>query len=1324
MGHNLEKNLERVRSLRAKGQSDKALKSLQEWAEKHPDTPHYQFEAAMVAFELSDWNTGLTALRALVRKLPETRDKVLGACREQFDEVPALPLADYLIEQSLADGDIQNTIELIERLDEENRGVFLRKLQMRQRGVAAPEEPLTPKVLQGVTVQFLLACSLLDGKTVRACVDDLVRESSFPVREWTGLIERALKLAPQDTDLLIARARSLAAEMKIEPAGESLVRAARQDESEIENCLAVLHSVDPDDAGRGAWFYSEGHLHLLAQDGTRAAESWTHAADANPKLREQLLEGLERPSENSKLPGREEALKLRLRLLVVQKHFDEIPELARRLVAEGLAAPGELRALLGEGQDIELPTEMTAVLAEIALRDGDLVAAAGFAYEIPTTDDHSCRRLLRAIDAMLDDWEEQSRLQLVALRAVLRARIQDRNGANAALADGWRQYPAEVDTLTAVSERCLQDIEPLPEFVAAAMAALLDADRTDWISDSFRYLCPLRGGNSEHARELTGGLNFGGMDQNSYSQDSMLLDLGGEGEQSYADELVPLILEILREEPSRGGAFIRFYDGLMRPDLEPTLRHPIALAALNAGDTDRALPTFALLSMMAEPLFLEEVASDYDRALDSIGDNVDLIIARAELHIELGALEPAGEFFDRALRLDPSRANDVVDGFDRMLTIADDDTAPRLQASLAEALFEVRAFDRLEELCQRAIRETEGSLQVPYLGLQVRMATARGEFSGALQLIQQYTIKGPMPAATGVELLEDILEANPSSSISWLLMGQLATHATRLNRALEAYVEAIKVDPSLEQPVAEQIHEISAMPEADTNLLLGVGRFHLGRSAPDRAAYALNRALELDAQAADRVLGELDRAISQTGCGLDVLTTAARACRLAGQPRRAVELLMEIESRDSQRLETVLAEFRDLRAAYPDQILPAASMAEVLWRQNSPEAAIRVAREAATIAAYPLTERVAMLREFNERDGGNTGLSLALADLLAEQGDRSEACDLIEATRDRDDFDTDRAAEVTGRLHRRFSDHTGLALLHHDLLVRCGRVSEALQALPPCGALDAATLEQVIARFDQHRTQVTTDPDLALDFGRALLRQERSEDALAVFELAANLDTLPHGHPILMEWAGLLHARGDARRSAALLRERFQSDEERRLAFEQFGRWNHERNEAELESLRGRFADDPEDLDCAFEIAQTLIEVERATEARDLLSPLEANDELRPRRAILLGRAHLQLHRAEDAEAILLHAMRGVAEDDKEFGEIQYRLAECADRLGRPDEATARLRGLLADPRYADHARARVRTSYAHHLSEVAGERRALLTAVSSLQDEPSRNER
>jgi hypothetical protein len=75
MGHNLEKNLERARSLRAQGQLDRALKALQEWAEKHPDTPHYQFEAAMVAFEIRDWSTGLGALRSLMRstKKPDRR---------------------------------------------------------------------------------------------------------------------------------------------------------------------------------------------------------------------------------------------------------------------------------------------------------------------------------------------------------------------------------------------------------------------------------------------------------------------------------------------------------------------------------------------------------------------------------------------------------------------------------------------------------------------------------------------------------------------------------------------------------------------------------------------------------------------------------------------------------------------------------------------------------------------------------------------------------------------------------------------------------------------------------------------------------------------------------------------------------------------------------------------------------------------------------------------------------------------------------------------------------------------------------------------------
>ena len=47
MGHNLEKNLRKVQGLRSRGQLDKALKQLQDWARKYPDTPHYLYEAAM-----------------------------------------------------------------------------------------------------------------------------------------------------------------------------------------------------------------------------------------------------------------------------------------------------------------------------------------------------------------------------------------------------------------------------------------------------------------------------------------------------------------------------------------------------------------------------------------------------------------------------------------------------------------------------------------------------------------------------------------------------------------------------------------------------------------------------------------------------------------------------------------------------------------------------------------------------------------------------------------------------------------------------------------------------------------------------------------------------------------------------------------------------------------------------------------------------------------------------------------------------------------------------------------------------------------------------
>lgn len=1322
MGHNLEKNLERARSLRARGQLDRALKALQEWAEKHPDTPHYQFEAAMVAFEIRDWSTGLGALRSLMRALPETREKVLGACRDQFSEVPALPLAEFLIKHALQDNDLTTAIELVDALDEENRGVFLRKLAMRQQGLQPGQDAPSPKAIVALTMQFLLACTLPDPERVRACLPGLLSGSPFGPKDWTALVGRALKLEPQDCNLFIAHATALFAESKFDAGGEALIRAARMNESEIENCLSLLHSVTPDDAGRGHWYLTEGHLHLLKKDAAAGAEAWRRAADANPKLREQLLEGLARPSENSALPGREDALKLRLRLLVVQEHFDQIPDLARRLVEEGLAEAGELRGLLGEGSEKELPVEMTAVLAEIALRDGDIVAAAGFAYEIPTSDDNSCRRLLRAMDSMAEDWDPESRLQLFALRAVLRARIQDRNGANGALADAWRAYPTEIETLTAISNRCLEQVEVLPELVAAAMPALLDAGQTDWLVTPFTDLCPdHRNGNHE---DRSGGLKFAGVESGSFSQHAMTLDLGDDEEASHVEELAPLILELLRERPERGAAFLEFFDGLDRADLEPPLRHPVALAALHAGDSKRALPAFALLTMMAEADVLRDIGTDFDRALEDRPEDAELLRSLADLHIELAEPVVAAGLLDRALRLAPAQANEVVEAFDRMLASADEHLVPRLQTSLAEALFEVRCFDRLAALCDRILGKTEGAQSVPYLRLKVRMAIAGGDFSGAMQLVQQYSVKGPMPPKIGVELLDEILEANPGSSIAWLMLGQLATHASMLARALGAYIEAIRIDPSLEHPVAGQIHEISSAPGADIDLLVGVGRFHLGRQAPDRAAYAFNRAMELDSAAADRVLGELDAQLETEGCDLDLLATGARACRLSDHPERATRMLVEIEERQPSRLEMVLGEFRDLRRDFPELILPTTSMAEVLWRRDSEEAALRIVTEAASVEAYPRSERILLLKEFQGRTQEDPGLNLALATLLAEEGDRAGACQLIETSQSNPHFEPERAAAVTGQLHRKYPDHAPLAILHHDLLVRCGRIDEALHALPPAAALEDARKSEVARRYEQNKAAVLADPDLTLRFCAALTRDGRIDEAVAALETAASHAALPTGHPLLLEWARLLHQTGETRRSAAVLQEHFSTDEARRSAFAAFGHWNHERAESQLQSLRGRLADDPDDVECAFTIAQTLLEIERAAEAREILAPIEADAKLRPRRAILLGRAHLDLERAEDAEAILLDAIGAVARNDKEFGEIQYQLARCADRLGRPDEATARLRGLLADPRYADQARSRVRSSYADHLSEAAGERRAVLTAVSSLQSTPSRKKR
>ena len=566
IGQSLEKNLRKIENLREKGQLDRALKQLQDWARKHPDTPHYQFEAAMVAFDLGDWGTGVNALRGLVRSLPDTREKVLGACRERFDENATLTLGEFLVDQDLSDGAYAPALEHLKALTQDDRALYRRKQGMRHQSLIATGTTPAPALLTSHALQFLLACAEADGPVAAREAEALAAIEEAPAHELETLVARAIDEHGENSGLLMARAHLRHRAGGVTDATTMATRAAQIDRDHLEAARALAERRDPADDTRGRWLLARGDLAILSNEGDEAARFYLESADAEPELRDALLERLDRCSRDPSVAARGELLKLQLRLLVVQKRFDEIPPLSQALLQEGFATAQEMRALLGEGRSEGLPNEMLVVMAETALRDGDLPAAAVHAHEIPATDHTALNRLLRTVENLLPGWEDDSLLQLEALHAVLLSRIKNHDAANERLAAMWRAHPDQTDVLQPVTERCLETVDPRPDLVAAALGVLLDAGTEDHFAPVVARM--LRAG----ADAPTGG---GGI----FDQENLSLDFESPGEDVSSD-LGSALVAVLEEDPARAPRLAALLDAL-DPALGAghRLRHAMALAA-------------------------------------------------------------------------------------------------------------------------------------------------------------------------------------------------------------------------------------------------------------------------------------------------------------------------------------------------------------------------------------------------------------------------------------------------------------------------------------------------------------------------------------------------------------------------------------------------------------------------------------------------------------------------------------------------------------------------------------------------------------------------
>jgi hypothetical protein len=1268
MDRNLEKNLRKIQGLREKGQLEKALSQLESWAKKNPDTPHYQYEAANVALDLGDHVNGLRWLKNLLRTAPDSRARVLDAVQERFENEPILPLGEFLVDRYLSRDDTEATFAVVQKLGEEGLEQYRQKLKIRHSGLAPSSSPDLLKF--SLYAQLAVAHAQKKPEEFAAYARELLRAVPEEGERLASLCDAELTAHARCAPLLAAAGLAQLEAKRVPKAFETLSRAAVPETA--EDLLAELRERRVPDEHRGAYLRTLAELSLASGSCEEAADFFREAADADPKSRTEILQRLENLPASIDAAAAVPLWKLQLRLLVVMRRYSSVGTLIEKLQSQADVDVGELRALMGEGEEnSQASTEMAYLLTEAALQAKDLAAAVQHTTEIPDQDDHSLHKVIRAIEQVLPEWSDEDRLELSALQAVIYARLGQQRGANETLAELWEKEE-DASALVAVTRTCLQRVHPSARLISAMLKPSLTANQTDLLSEA-----------------LDG-----------------LLRHNPEDLKWTADDIVAQ----LDEMPQYSETLLSILD---RADKElgatQLLRYPVACAALSCGRVERAVPEFQIL-LMARPQLAEEVLERLRRALQQSPEDAELNLAAFDLLWEAQEHEEAERCLVRALRAEPERIQELSERFEQLL--ADAPQSSSLWLGYGEALYGIGRFAQLDELVKRALfAEIDPSSLSDLRLLQARVLLDEGHLDDAVAHIELLLNESENTPSKAVEVLQGLLQTDPGHARARYLLGQAA--GDDLDLAVPSFCKAAELDRNLVSKVATQLDALLARPSASAAHFLLIANFDRRFRDPESAAQAYERALRLDTNTADRVLSDLSSELESPSATLSLLYTAAHAARNAGRLEQACQILTRLYGQNTGEIRHVLAELRKIAQEFPEELLPQRTSARILLADKQVNAAAELVASLATDANYPVELRRAMLEEFQQRVPTHWGLLMALAQFRGQDGDHDEAAELLWQVLEHEDLDLDSALTISYSLVADAPEHGELRLIQHDLLLRAGRVDEAFEALPQPSALPRERQHELNTRLSAASRRGYEHIKFVLQQAESYRQEGRRDESLAVlrqaFEKAEGEDRIRVGAELAR---GLKHV-GRQEEAQSIFRSLVDDGLEWTQVYSMVGRWRLERLEQKSAALRQRIEAKPDDWEARLKLGAILLERGRVEEAATLLSETKTEGVARLRRACLLSDAYLRLDRCTSAEAVL-HAVMDEAQDFWEE-ELQWRMAQCAQRMERHAECHARYEKLFESERYGERARERAREAYGRYLSDLAGEYRAVLSRVSTL---------
>ncbi|MGH9749770.1 MAG: tetratricopeptide repeat protein [Candidatus Polarisedimenticolia bacterium] len=312
---------------------------------------------------------------------------------------------------------------------------------------------------------------------------------------------------------------------------------------------------------------------------------------------------------------------------------------------------------------------------------------------------------------------------------------------------------------------------------------------------------------------------------------------------------------------------------------DPKLQETVTteLQKLMAAAPADPQPGLAMLSLLLAAHDVKRAIQTIARLLDAHTDLASVLAPHLEQILKASPKEPFATYeLGRALqhlKLLPRAAALYLAAF-------------RLDEGLAPLILR-----RLQEC-----NDAAPAIVDPYLAA-CAIHAARGKFQAAAEKIQQALLKAPGESERLLPRLEEICRQHPGNPQMQMVLAQSSLRAGRYDRALPAFAEAARRDPTLLDAAFEGYEVIVKAAPGNSRAYLERARVHAQRMRAELALSDLDRACRLDPSLVPEVLEEVQAIRERFPEGVAGVVLLADLLAATGRDADAVRLLREEKER-------------------------------------------------------------------------------------------------------------------------------------------------------------------------------------------------------------------------------------------------------------------------------------------------------------------------------------------------------------------------------------------------------------------------------------------